>query len=163
MSERIDYGSVFPAGVEAMRALERLLPQSTVERRLLALVKVRASQMNGCAYCIDMHSKVAQAHGETGERLGALAGWRTAACFDERERAAFAWAEAVTQLQSGVPDEIYESVRSHFDEAQLVDLTYAIVAINGWNRLLIAFRRPPGPSRGTAVPDASHDPQDRLR
>lgn len=145
MHERVDYASVSPAGLEAMRALERHLQKSTVGRCLLELVKIRASLMNGCAHCIDMHTKVARAHGETEERINALGTWREALCFDERERAALAWTEAVTRIESAVPDGVYHSVRSHFDEAQLVDLTYAIVAINGWNRLVLAFRRLPGP------------------
>lgn len=143
MPERIDYGSVSPAALDAMRAFERLQHKSNVGFGLLALVKIRASQVNGCRYCVDLHTKAARAHGETDERISALGAWRDASCFDERERAAFAWSEAVTQIGSGVPDEIYNSVRNHFDETQMVDLTYAIVAINGWNRLVIAFRGPP--------------------
>jgi AhpD family alkylhydroperoxidase len=131
MKERLDYASVSPAGLDAMRALER------------QLVKIRASQLNGCAFCIDMHTKVARAHGETEQRIYALSAWRETPFFDERERAALAWTEALTHIGAGVPDNVYELVRRHFDEAQLVDLTYAIVAINGWNRIAIAFRKLP--------------------
>ena len=96
------------------------------------------------AYCIDMHTKVARARGETEQRIYALNAWRETPFFNDRERAALAWTEALTQIQSGVPDELYASVRQQFNEAQLVDLTYAIVAINGWNRIATAFRKVPG-------------------
>lgn len=144
MKERIDYASASPAGLAAMRALERHLQSSTLGHCLLELVKIRVSQLNGCAYCIDMHAKVARAHGETEQRIYALSAWRETPFFDERERSALAWTEALTQIQGGVPDDLYAEVRQHFDEAQLVDLTYAVVAINGWNRIAIAFRKVPG-------------------
>ena len=144
MKERIDYAAVSPAGLTAMRALERHLQSSALGGSLFELVKIRASQLNGCAYCIDMHTKVARARGETEQRIYALSAWRETPFFDERERAALAWTEALTQIHSGVPDELYVSVRQQFDEAQLVDLTYAIVAINGWNRIATAFRKVPG-------------------
>ena len=144
MNERLDYASVSPAGLEAMRALDRHLQRSTLGRGLIELVKVRSSQLNGCAFCIDMHTKVARAHGETEQRLYALSAWRETPFFDERERAALAWTEALTQIASGVPDELYDTVRRHFDDAQLVDLTYAVAAINSWNRVAIAFRKVPG-------------------
>jgi AhpD family alkylhydroperoxidase len=133
-----------------MRALERHLQSSSLERGLLELVKIRASQLNGCAYCIDMHAKVARARGETEQRIYALSAWRETPFFDERERAALAWTEALTHLSTGVPDDVYESVRRHFDASQLVDLTYAIVAINGWNRIAIAFRKLPGTYKAVA-------------
>ena len=123
MKERIDYATVSPAGLAAMRALERHLQSSALGGSLFELVKIRASQLNGCAYCIDMHTKVARAHGETEQRIYALSAWRETPFFNERERAALAWTEALTQIQSGVPDEVYLSVRQQFDEAQLVDLT----------------------------------------
>jgi AhpD family alkylhydroperoxidase len=144
MQERLDYGAVSPNGVEALRALERHLHRSSLGKPLLELVKIRISQLNGCAYCIDMHAKVARAQGETEQRIYALSAWRETPFFDERERAALAWAEALTHIGGGVSDELYESVRPHFDDVQLVDLTYAIVAINGWNRIAIAFRKVPG-------------------
>jgi AhpD family alkylhydroperoxidase len=108
-------------------------------------VKMRASQINGCAFCLDMHSKDARAAGETEQRLYALDAWRETPFFTDRERAALAWTEAVTRVsETHVPDEIYETVRQHFTEKELVDLTLAIVAINGWNRLAISFRSVPG-------------------
>jgi AhpD family alkylhydroperoxidase len=112
---------------------------------LLELVKTRASQLNGCAFCLDMHTKDARAGGETEQRLYALSAWRETPFFDARERAALGWTEAVTRLgDHPVPDEIYAEARQQFDERSLVDLTLAIVAINGWNRLAIAFRKEPG-------------------
>jgi AhpD family alkylhydroperoxidase len=142
---RIDYAKVARSGYEAMRALETYVRQSGLEGSLLELVKLRASQMNGCAFCIDMHTKDARAAGETEQRLYALTAWREAPFYTERERAALAWTEAVTRVADGhVPDAVYRVVRERFDEKELVDLTLAIVAINGWNRLAIAFRTPPG-------------------
>jgi AhpD family alkylhydroperoxidase len=111
----------------------------------LELVKLRASQINGCAYCIDMHTKDARVGGETEQRLYALSAWRETPFYSDRERAAIAWTEAVTQVAEGhVPDEVYELARQHFTEKELVDLTLGIVAINGWNRLAISFRTVPG-------------------
>jgi AhpD family alkylhydroperoxidase len=148
MPSRIDYPKVAPQAYMAMRGLEACVRQSGLEPRLLELVKVRASQINGCAYCIDMHTKDARAHGETEQRLYALPAWRETPFFSERERAALAWTEAVTLIAEGpVEDEEYEAVREHFDEKALVDLTLAIVAINGWNRLAIAFATVPGTYR----------------
>jgi AhpD family alkylhydroperoxidase len=142
----MDYAAASPKGVEAMRGLERHVRQSKLDHRLLELVKIRASQLNGCAFCLDMHTKDARAAGETEQRLYALPAWRETSFFDARERAALAWTEAVTRLggDSPVPDSVYEEVRPHFDDPSLVDLTLAIVAINGWNRLAIAFRKTPG-------------------
>jgi len=129
----------------AMRGLEAYVRQSGLEPQLLELVKTRASQINGCAYCIDMHTKDARAHGETEQRLYALSAWRETPFFSERERAALAWTEAITLVADGpVDDEDYDAVREHFDERSLVDLTLAIVAINGWNRLAVGFATVPG-------------------
>jgi AhpD family alkylhydroperoxidase len=126
-----------------MLGLERYVGESGLEHSLLELVRTRASQLNGCAFCLDMHSKDAIAAGETPQRLLVLSAWRDAPLYTERERAALAWTEAVTELgPSGVPDELYRTARQQFDERQLVDLTMAIVAINGWNRLAIAFHSP---------------------
>lgn len=145
MKPRIDYGKVAPGALDAMRGLERYTHASGLEPKLLELVKLRASQLNGCAYCLDMHSKDARALGETEQRLYALSAWRETPFFDERERAALAWAEAVTHLSDGhAPDGVYEAARQQFSEKELVDLTLAIVAINGWNRLAVAFRTVPG-------------------
>jgi AhpD family alkylhydroperoxidase len=128
-----------------MSGLETYMQQSGLERPLLELVKLRASLMNGCAYCVDMHTKVARSLGETDQRLYAVSLWRECPYYSERERAALAWTEAITLVSvDHVPDEAFELVRSHFTEKELVDLTLAIVAINGWNRLAIAFRTLPG-------------------
>ncbi len=136
-----------------MRALETYILQSGLEASLLELVKLRASQMNGCAFCIDMHTRDARAAGETEQRLYALSAWRETPFYTAREGAALAWTEAVTRVaDSHVPDEVYRSVRECFDEKELVDLTLAVVAINGWNRLAIAFRRTPGPHRPAQAP-----------
>ncbi len=145
MKERLNYAAASPKGFEAMRTLEHHVRQSGLDHRLLELVKTRASQLNGCAFCLDMHTKDARAGGETEQRLYALSAWRETPFFDARERAALGWTEAVTRLgDHPVPDEIYTEARQQFDERSLVDLTLAIVAINGWNRLAIAFRKEPG-------------------
>jgi AhpD family alkylhydroperoxidase len=145
MQPRIEYGKVAPGAVAAMSRLEQYVHESELEPALVELVKVRASQINGCAYCIDMHSKDARSRGESEQRLYELVAWRETPFFTERERAALAWAEAVTQVSDGhVPDDVYEMARAQFSEKDLVDLTLAIVAINGWNRLAISFRTVPG-------------------
>ncbi|HEY8550805.1 MAG TPA: carboxymuconolactone decarboxylase family protein [Vicinamibacterales bacterium] len=129
----------------AMMALQQAVETSGLEHSLIELVKIRASQMNGCAYCIDMHTKDARAMGETEQRIYALNAWRETPFFTERERAALEWTEAVTRVgDTHVPDEVYERVRKHFDEPELVALTFAVVTINGWNRLAVAFRAPAG-------------------
>jgi len=141
MQPRLDYKKLAPKAVEALYAVERYVRDSGLEPGLLELVKLRASQINGCAYCVDMHTKDARARGETEQRLYAVAVWKEAPFFTERERAALAWAEAVTLVSRGhVPDEIYEKARREFDEKQLIDLTMAVIAINGWNRLAVGFR-----------------------
>ncbi len=142
MSQRLDYKTASADAFKAMLQLEHQVHKSGLEPLLLELVKSRASQLNGCAWCLDMHSKDARTLGETEQRLYLLAAWRDAPCYSERERAALAWTEALTQLAStaDVPDEVYAQARRHFDEKQLVDLTLAIIAINGWNRLNVAFR-----------------------
>ena len=143
MKPRIE---VAPSGaVKAMAALEQYVRSSRLEPKLLNLVRMRASQINGCAYCIDMHSKDARAEGESEQRLFELDAWRETPFYSERERAALAWTEAITLIhQSHAPDEVFEHVRQHFDDEELVALTLAIVAINGWNRLSIGFRAVPG-------------------
>jgi AhpD family alkylhydroperoxidase len=138
---RIDYKKVAPQAIQALWTVERYARESKLEPQLLELVKLRASMINGCAYCVDMHSKDARARGESEQRLYALSVWREAPFFTPRERAALAWTEAVTTVSAGhVPDEVYRLAREHFEERELVDLTMAIIAINGWNRLAIAFR-----------------------
>lgn len=145
MNPRIDYAQVAPDSVKALYGLENYVKQSGLEPGLLDLVKTRVSQINGCAYCLDMHTKDARARGETEQRLYALDAWRETPFFSERERAALTWAETVTRVaETHVPDEAFEHARQHFMEKELVDLTLAIVAINGWNRLAIAFRKVPG-------------------
>jgi AhpD family alkylhydroperoxidase len=131
--------------MQAMLGVENYVRKSALDHSLVHLVKVRASQINGCAYCIDMHTKDARADGENEQRLYALNAWRETPFFTDRERAALAWTEAVTLISDGqAPDDVYEAVRQRFTEEELVDLTMAIVAINGWNRLAIAFRAVPG-------------------
>ena len=143
MSGRFDYAKVAPDANDAMRGLERYVRGSGLERSLIELVKIRASQLNGCAYCLDMHTKDARAAGESEQRLYVLAAWREAPFYSERERAALEWTEALTVLaRDGVPDELYERTRRVFSELELVNLTTAIIAINGWNRLSVAFRSP---------------------
>ena len=141
MEPRIHYGKVAPAVLTAMRGLEDVVRGSGLEPSLRELVKVRASQINGCAYCVDMHTLDARAQGETEQRLYAVAVWQEAPFFTERERAALLWTEKVTLIsEDHVPDEVYEQVRKHFTEEELVNLTLAIVAINGWNRFAVSFR-----------------------
>lgn len=142
---RLDYAKASPEGVKALRGLEAHVRRSGLEQSLLELVKVRASQLNGCAFCLDMHTKDARAAGETEQRLYALSAWREAPFYSGRERVALAWTEAVTFVADGhVPDDVYEQAREQFSEQELVDLTLAIAAINSWNRLAIAFRTEAG-------------------
>jgi AhpD family alkylhydroperoxidase len=149
---RISYKEVVPGAYQAMLGLESYVGQSGLEHSLLELVRTRASQLNGCAFCLDMHGKDAIAAGETPQRLIALSAWRDAPFYTERERAALAWTEAVTHVgPSGVPDDVSRVARQQFGDRQLVDLTMAIIAINGWNRLAIAFH---SPEAGSHVPVA---------
>ena len=141
MSQRIRYAQANPGVLRAMLALEAHVDASQLEHPLLELVKLRASYMNGCAYCVDMHTKDARAAGETEQRLYAVPAWRETPFFTPRERAALAWTEAVTDVAgSRVDDDVYAEARAHFDESELVDLTLAVIAINGWNRLAVSFR-----------------------
>ncbi len=145
MQPRLDVPQIPPDVFKAMTALETYIGQSGLELSLLDLVKTRASQINHCAFCLDLHTKDARAHGETEQRLYTLPTWREAPFFSERERAALAWTEALTRIaEAYVPDDVYEIARKHFSEKELVDLTLPIVAINAWNRLAIAFRLVPG-------------------
>lgn len=145
MSERINYSKLAPESIRILVELENYIEKAGLEPDLVELVKLRASQINGCAYCIDMHTKDARSRGESEQRLYEVSAWREAPFYSERERAALAWAEAVTLISKDqVPDEIYESVKAHFTEKELVDLTLAVIAINSWNRLAITFRTPPG-------------------
>ena len=146
MQPRLDAHKAAPAAYKAMLNLEFYVGKSSgLEPSLLELVRLRASQINGCAFCIDMHTKDARAAGETEQRLYALSVWRETPFYTDRERAAMAWTEAITLIGEGhASDEVYEEVRQRFTEEELVNLTLAIVAINGWNRLSIAFRALPG-------------------
>lgn len=141
MQQRLDYKNASPEAFKALLNTEMQVHKSGLEESLIELVKNRASQINGCAYCLDMHTKDARARGETEQRLHLITAWREAPCYSERERAALAWTEAVTHIAvQGVPEAVYAEARRHFDEKALVDLTLAIVAINGWNRMNVAFQ-----------------------
>lgn len=145
MEPRLNFRELAPEGLKAMLGLERFVQTSGLEKPLIELVKLRASQINGCAYCLDMHSKDARAHGETEQRIYCLPAWRECPFYTERERAALEWTESLTLITEGhVPDEVFERVRKHFSDDELVKLSYAVVTINGWNRLSIAIRAVPG-------------------
>jgi AhpD family alkylhydroperoxidase len=145
MTPRIDYRRFSPDALQAMLALEKHLAACGLDHKFMHLLKLRASQINGCAYCIDMHSIDARATGETEQRLYALDAWRETPFFDDRERAALAWIEALTLVaQSHVPDDVYDEARKHFSEQELIDLTYLAATINAWNRIAIATRAVPG-------------------
>lgn len=155
MSLRIDPQQVAPDVVQAMYALELQVRRSGLGHKLLDLVRLRASYINGCAYCVDMHTKEARAHGETEQRLYGVPVWRETPYFTERERAALAWTESVTLVaQTGIPDEAFAAVRAQFSEDETVKLTLAIIAINGWNRLAIGFRAEPGSYQVGSTPAA---------
>ncbi len=141
---RLDYAAASPKAMQAMVALETAVRSSGLERPLIELVKLRASQINGCAYCIDLHTREAHAAGESHRRLHGVMVWRETPFFTPRERAALAWTEAVTLVaDTHVPDDVYEQVSKEFSETELVNLTLAVVAINGWNRISISFRMTP--------------------
>lgn len=145
MNARLNYAEVAPNALKAMYGLEKYIQGSGLERSLYELVKTRASQINGCAYCIDMHTKDARKAGESEQRLYALNAWRETPFYTPRERAALEWTEALTLIaEDEVSDELYENVSAHFSEEEKVTLTMAIIAINGWNRLAISFRTVPG-------------------
>ena len=145
MTPRSDYRQFSQPALQAMLALEQYLAGCGFDHKFMHLLKLRASQINGCAYCIDMHSIDARAAGETEQRLYALDAWRETPFFDDRERAALAWIEAVTLVsQSHVPDAVYDEARKHFSEKEIVDLTYLASTINAWNRIAISTRAVPG-------------------
>src|SRR5215831_17406334 len=145
MQERFDMLKLSGGAVKAMLALEQYLHSSGLDEGLIHMLKLRASQINGCAYCLDMHWKDAKAVGETEQRLYGLGAWQESPYYTDRERAALAWTEAVTNIQEGhVSDSIYEEVRKFFSEKEVADLTLAATAINSWNRLNIALRTVPG-------------------
>src|SRR4051794_26917782 len=146
MQARLTNQQIPPAAYHAILGLENFVrKESKLEPALVQLVKMRASQINGCAYCIDMHSKDARAQGETEQRLYGLTAWEESPYYTERERAALAWTESLTLIaQTHVPDEVYEKARQQFSEQELANLTLAIVTINGWNRFALSFREEPG-------------------
>lgn len=138
---RLDGYKTLPEGYKAMRGLQKVVDQSNIDPKLLELIKLRASQINGCAYCLDMHSKDAIAIGETEQRLHVLAAWREAPFFSPRERAALAWCETLTKISlSSAPDNIYDEIKSLFSPEEIMELTFAVVAINGWNRLAVGLK-----------------------
>ncbi len=148
MQARTDYTTAGPGTHAAMRALGTYVHQNGLEVRLLERVRTRVSQINGCAYCIDMHTQMVRVAGETEQCLYALSAWQETPFFTERERAALAWEEALTRVAEGsVRDDLYEAARAHFGDKGLADLSLAIVAINGSNRMAIAFATPPGSYR----------------
>ena len=145
MEPRIDFTKVNPDAAKAIYTLEAYVKSSAIEPSLIDLIKVRASQLNGCAFCIDMHTREARAKGEGEQRLYLLDAWRESPLYTDRERAALEWAESLILISiDHVPDEVFNRVRQQFSEAELVDLSMAVVAINGWNRLSIGFRAVPG-------------------
>jgi AhpD family alkylhydroperoxidase len=144
MKPRMNFYQAAPEAIKALSALETLLQGSGLEQSLIELVKTRASQINGCAYCINMHTQDARKHGETEQRLYLLNAWRDAPAYTDRERAALAWTEAVTLIsETHAPDDAYNEVRAHFSEAETANLTMLIATINAWNRLAISFRAVP--------------------
>jgi AhpD family alkylhydroperoxidase len=154
MKPRIDYLQAAPTVIHAMLGLEKYLRTTKLDESLVLLICLRASQINGCAYCIDMHWKDLKTAGESDQRLYGLDAWEESPYYSERERAALAWTEAVTNVRDGhVPDEVYEKIRQQFAEKDLADLTLAIAAINSWNRLNIAARTIPG----TYQPAKTHE------
>ena len=161
MQPRIEYAKAAPDAMTAMLGLETYVRLCGLERSLLELVKLRASQINGCAYCVDMHTKDARAEGETEQRIYAVSVWDETPFFSERERAALAWTESVTLVsQAHVPDDVYRQASGSFSKIELVNLTMAIIAINGWNRLAISFRTVPGtyqPARRNNVKTGASD------
>lgn len=145
MQPRIDYRKYAQQPLQTMLALEKQIAESGLEPKLLHLVKMRASQINGCAYCLDMHSIDARAEGESEQRLYTLEAWQETPFFSDRERAALAWAEALTRIsETHAPDGVFEELKKHFNEREIVDLTFAIGTINLWNRLAISLRAVPG-------------------
>lgn len=138
---RMDFGKASPQAYQAMHDMEARVQSSGLEKSLIELIKVRVSQLNGCAYCVDMHTKDARAAGETEQRLYLLSVWHESPVFTARERAALAWADALTLIAGNeVSDELYETVREAFNEKETADLTLAVIAINGWNRIGIPFQ-----------------------
>lgn len=159
MSARIDYERVAPDSTKGLTELVRFVRSGTLPPQLLELVKLRASQMNGCAYCLDLHHRRARRVGVPEAQLDTLAAWRESPVFSDKERAALGWTESLTQLHDGVPDGVWETVRAQFSEREIVDLSIAIVDINSWNRLMLAFRTPPTFGAKPTSPAASATPR----
>jgi AhpD family alkylhydroperoxidase len=156
MEHRVDYTKAAPGVLQSMLGMARYLSQSGLDPKFQDLIQLRVSQINGCAYCIDMHWKDLRAAGETEQRLYGLDAWAESPYYTDRERAALAWAEAVTRLEDGhVPDPVFNAARRFFSEKELSDLTLAVVLINGWNRLNIAFRAPAGSYQPVTGPRAT--------
>lgn len=144
MQPRLDFYRANPAAIKSMMGLEEHLAKSSLEKSLTELVRLRASQINGCAYCVDMHTSDARKGGETDRRLATVVAWRETPFFTDRERAALEWTEALTLIaQDRVPDHVWKAVRPHFTDAEIVDLTLLVSAINSWNRFAIALRKMP--------------------
>ncbi len=142
---RLDWYKTLPEGYSAMLGLQKVVDESSIDHKLLELVKIRASQINGCAHCLDMHTKDAIAIGESEQRIHVLAAWREAPFYSPRDRAALEWCEVLTQIsEKNAPDRIYSEIESLFSPRVIVELTLAIVTINGWNRLAVGFRSPVG-------------------
>ena len=155
MKPRLSYGKVAPGVRDVMLGLEKYIGSSGLEPGLLDLIKIRASQINGCAWCLDMHTKDARAAGETEQRVYSLSAWRETPFYTPRERAALGWTESVTLVAvKGVPDDVFEEARKYFSEKELIDLTMAVIAINGWNRFNVAFRTVPGDYQPTRASKA---------
>jgi len=145
MTQRLNYAQLSPELVKKLTAFTMELKESSMEQTIKDLVEIRASQINGCSFCVDMHSKEAKIHGERELRLYHVAAWRESTLFSPRERAALAWTEAVTKLSdTGVPDELYEKVRGQLSEKEVSDLTFQVMAINAWNRISVAVKAVPG-------------------
>ncbi|MFC5475037.1 carboxymuconolactone decarboxylase family protein [Paraherbaspirillum soli] len=139
--QRIPHNTVLPAGYKAMLALSAVVDAASVGKPLIDLLFLRVSQVNACAYCIDMHARDLLAHGESWQRINSLVAWRETTFYSERERAALAWAEAVTAIaETQAPDELYEALKTHFSELEITELTYAVALMNAWNRLGVGFR-----------------------
>lgn len=148
MTQRIDYGKKYPEAIKGMMQLEKYCHASNLEPSLIHLVKLRASQINGCAYCIDMHTKDARSEGETEQRLYGVSAWKETPYYSDRERAALEWTEELTLIPGReVDDELYDRVKVHFSEEDLMALTVTVIAINGWNRLAVSMRTPVGSYR----------------
>ena len=144
MRSRLDFYKASPTGTRAMMALEKAVSECGLEKPLMELVRLRASQINGCAFCVDMHTTDARKGGETERRLASVVVWREAPFFSERERAALEWTEALTLVaQTHVPDAVWDAVRPHFTDQELAELTMLVVTINGWNRISVGFRKIP--------------------